>query len=149
MLVVATLIAFAIPHATAAPIDEVPKLERQARLITQTIAEKETAGTLDCSLKGLSGETGCFQYMPGTWRGYSLEVYGEVLPQTPERAQHVTYTKVLAWLEEGYSPRDIFLTWNQGNRGPCIRGTNDLGVEYDSCSYAEDALRILASYDAQ
>lgn len=114
--------------------------------ITKTIAILETGGTLDCSKKGLSGERGCHQFMPSTWRAYSLEVYGYVADQTPEAAEYVTLTKVERWLAAGYTPRQIFLIWNQGHAGQCKAGTNRHGVKYDSCAYADGALAMLAKF---
>jgi len=114
--------------------------------ITKVIAIKETGGTMDCTLKGLSGERGCHQFMPSTWRAYAMEVYGYVPEQTPEKAEYVTQQKVLKWLEEGYTPRDIFLTWNQGHRGgACKAGVNRYGVAYDSCAYAREALALYSN----
>lgn len=98
---------------------------------------------MDCSLEGLSGEQGCHQFMPSTWVSYATEVYGYVPEQTEDKAEYVTKQKVLGWLEKGYSEREIFLTWNQGDRGPCSSGTNGYGVKYDSCEYADSALEIL------
>lgn len=114
--------------------------------ITKTIALLETGGTLDCSKKGLSGERGCHQFLPSTWRAYSLEVYGHVAVQTPEAAEYVTLTKVERWLDAGYTPRQIFLIWNQGNPGKCKAGVNKHGVKYDSCAYADGALAMLATF---
>lgn len=124
--------------------EHTPPVESEASLITKTIAILETSGTLDCSQKGLSGERGCHQYLPGTWRSYSLEVYGYVAEQTPAAAEHVTLTKVQRWLDAGYTPRQIFLIWNQGHAGQCKAGVNRHGVRYDSCAYAEKALKKLA-----
>jgi hypothetical protein len=52
--------------------------------------------------------------------------------------------KIEKWLEKGLTDRQIFLIWNQGNYGPCKSGINKYGVAYDSCAYAEKALRILS-----
>lgn len=114
--------------------------------VTRTIAHLETGGTGDCSKVGLSGERGCHQFLPSTWVSYSTEVFGYVESQTPENAEHVTYTKVLRWLEAGYTERQIFLIWNQGNAGQCKAGTNWLGVPYDSCAYADEAMALLQTF---
>ena len=138
-------------ETTQAPAEEEPALHTPtatttlAESITRTIAIKETGGTLDCSRTGLSGEKGCHQFLPSTWRGYSIEVYGSVVTQTPEAAEYVTLTKVQRWLDAGKTPRQIFLIWNQGNDGKCKSGYNWLGVYYDSCAYADEALSILQS----
>lgn len=126
------------------PAINTPPVESEASLITKTIAILETSGTLDCSQPGLSGERGCHQYMPSTWRAYSIEVYGHVAEQTPAAAEHVTLTKVQRWLDEGLTARQIFLIWNQGHPGQCKAGVNKHNVPFDSCAYAAKALAKLA-----
>ena len=111
--------------------------------LAQAIAVMETGGTLDCSRTGLSGEKGCHQFLPSTWASYSKEVYGYVEVQTPEKATFVTEEMIRKWIALGYSDRQIFLIWNQGNPGACKSGINKFGVKYDSCGYAEDALVTL------
>lgn len=111
--------------------------------ITKTIAILETGGTLDCSLKGLSGERGCHQFLPSTWNAYATEVFGYIKEQTPENAEYVTLTKVERWLDSGLTPRQIFLIWNQGHAGQCKAGVNKYGVPYDSCAYADKAVATL------
>lgn len=121
-----------------------PATSTLASDITKTIAILETGGTLDCSRTGLSGEKGCHQFLPSTWAAYSLEVFGYVAEQTPAAAEHVTLTKVQRWLDEGLTPRQIFLIWNQGHPGQCKAGVNRYGVPYDSCAYADGAIALLA-----
>ena len=105
--------------------------------------------------EGQSGESGCFQYLPGTWRAYSIETVGEILPLTKENERLVTETKIAVWIAEGKTPRWIFLQWNQGNGdgwGPgtkdCYAGTNKWGVAYDSCDYARRGLEALSRIQA-
>lgn len=100
-------------------------------------------------LHGGSGEYGCYQYLPDTWRSYSTIVAGGVIPQTEENEVIVTRGMVRMWLTDGRSPRWIFLMWNQGSGdgwGPgtkdCYAGVNKHGVPYDSCDYAERATKI-------
>jgi len=112
-------------------------------LITETLAYIETGGTLDCSVRGLSGERGCHQFMPSTWVSYSLDVFGYIAEQTPENAEFVTLTKVERWLAEGLTPAEIFLIWNTGRNAGCSAGVNRYGVPYDSCAYVEKALSAL------
>ncbi len=33
--------------------------------------------------------------------------------------------------------------WNQGNAGPCVKGTNSKGVKYNSCAYEKKILALL------
>lgn len=81
--------------------------------------------------------------MRSTWNSYSLDVFGEVREQTFSNEKEIVEAKVLAWLEEGYTARQIFLIWNQGNPGPCIKGVNRHDVAYDSCAYAERGAALL------
>lgn len=97
-------------------------------------------------MRGLSGERGCHQFLPSTWAAYSTEVFGYVAEQTAENAEHVTFSKVLGWLEEGLTERQIFLIWNQGHAGQCKAGVNKYGVPYDSCAYADHAVSLLQEF---
>lgn len=156
LAIIFTLIPAPLSRAQAPEIPEAEQVERaveanrlaleekRVTAITSTIALLETAGTLDCSKQGLSGEKGCHQFMPSTWRSYSTEVFGYVAVQTPENATTVVNGMVRKWLDEGYTERDIFLTWNQGHPGQCRRGVNKHGVAYDSCAYVQNALSKLA-----
>lgn len=80
------------------------------------------------------------QFMPSTWRLFSLDVYGEVREQTPTRERYVAYKMIERWLQEGLTARGIALRWNQGHEGQCKSGVNKHGVKYDSCSYARQVL---------
>ncbi len=93
---------------------------------------------------GQSGEHGCLQYLPYVWEMRSEEVLGYIAKQTPINEMYVTLIVVQKWLNSGYDVADIALFWNQGNNGPCIKGTNDKGVEYNSCEYRE---QVLAYYN--
>jgi hypothetical protein len=83
------------------------------------------------------------QMLPSTWSAWSKEVYGEVRNQTPSNERYVGYIKIEKWLAEGHSPREIALIWNQGHPGKCRAGVNKLGVEYNSCAYAQKILAFL------
>jgi hypothetical protein len=82
------------------------------------------------------------QYMPGTWRAYSTKVYGKVLEKTPEREWYVTVKMIEMWLSQGHDADNIARIWNQGNAGPCVKGTNKYGVAYDSCAYERAVVSI-------
>lgn len=86
--------------------------------------------------------------MPSTWNAYSTEVLGYVAPQTSENEQFVVENKIAAWLSEGKTAEDIFLIWNQGHDGPCIKGVNKFGVPYNSCAYAAKGLALLETTKA-
>jgi hypothetical protein len=115
-----------------------------AEKIVSVIEQIETNGHPDCgSVRGGSGERGCLQFQPATWRAYSSKLYGEVVTQTAEREREVAAYKAQEWLDSGYSPRQIFLTWNQGNPSPCKAGVNKFGVRFDSCAYARKGMALL------
>lgn len=97
----------------------------------------------NCNARGASGEGGCLQYMPGTWRAHSLAVYGEVRSMTPERERYVATRIIQRWLDEGKGAAQIALMWNQGHPGQCKAGVNRFGVHYDSCAYKTKVLAHL------
>lgn len=83
------------------------------------------------------------QYLPSTWRLFSIDVYGEVKEQTPVRERYVAYKMIEKWLGEGYDADDVARIWNQGHAGKCKAGTNKHGVNYDSCAYERQVLAHL------
>lgn len=128
-----------------APSDEEPPdLRAYAIAIKEAIRKLESKGSHDCeNTPGLSGEKGCFQYLPSTWASYSRQVYGYEVEQTATNADYVTEEIIYSFLEQGYSARGIFLIWNQGHAGQCKSGYNSHGVYYDSCGYADRGLLVL------
>lgn len=112
--------------------------------IAKTIAIIETKGNPNCSnAVGLSGEKGCHQFLPSTWVAYSKKVFGYEVEQTDKNAKIVIESMVNSWLDKGFTPRQIFLIWNQGNPGQCKAGINKFGVSYDSCAYADYGVVLL------
>lgn len=83
------------------------------------------------------------QYLPSTWRLWSKEVYGYVREMTPSREKYVAYKMIEKWLAQGKTPREVSLMWNQGHSGACKSGVNSMGVQYDSCSYAQKVLSYI------
>lgn len=74
-----------------------------------------------------------------------MEVIGYVPPMTEINSKYVAVMKVQEWLNEGRSEKQIFLSWNAGERAKkCGKGTNKHGVKYDSCSYITKALTAYA-----
>lgn len=108
--------------------------------------KQQESKTTHCG-RGLSGEAGCFQYLPNTWKLYSTDVLGYVAPQTRVNEEYVSTMKVEQWLEQGLSVKQIALRWNQGNSSSrCSSGINRAGVRYDSCGYV---VAVLAFYNNQ
>lgn len=155
MVAAAATIVLLLPHTAMSvtlPEEVIAERDLTTHISAVAAAIKEAEGR--CA-KGQSGESGCYQYLPATWRQYSIEATGEVLPHTAENEDTVTEGMVRKWLALGKSERWIFLTWNQGNGdgwGPgakdCYAGTNKWGVAYDSCDYARRATASLARIEA-
>jgi hypothetical protein len=116
-----------------------------ARGIALSIRHNESRGNYEA--KGKSGEYGAYQYILSTFKGYSRELTGEILPFTPTNQDYVTVLKVQQWLDRGYTPQQIFLMWNAGEQAKkCSAGINRHGVRYNSCSYVKEGLRVLADH---
>jgi hypothetical protein len=81
--------------------------------------------------------------LPSTWRLYSKEIEGRVLPHTAINEKYITSKMVAKWLSQGYSEKQIFLMWNSGRSSGCSSGINKYGVKYDSCAYVDKALAYL------
>ena len=105
------------------------------------IERHETGGK--CDARGKSGEGGCLQYLPGTWRAHSMIIFGEVRKMSPVTEKYVATKMVEKWLEEGYTVQQIPLLWNQGNTGKCSSGINRHGVPYNSCEYQRRVLSMI------
>lgn len=97
----------------------------------------------NCNARGASGERGCFQYMPSTWRMFSIEVFGEIREQTPIIERYVTTQMIESWMDRGDTASQIALRWNAGGARQCSSGTNSHGVKYDSCAYVYKVLAAL------
>lgn len=55
---------------------------------------------------------------------------------------YIATLKVQEWLSQGYTEKEIFLTWNAG-RPIEVSGINKHGVRFDSGHYARKALAFL------
>ena len=112
----------------------------QALAITEAIIEVETGG--DCSLKGGSGEHGCAQYLPSTWKAHSKQIFGEVVEQTPINEKYVLTHVIVDYLEQGYTPYQIALIHNGGE--PVEKsGVNKFGIAFDTARYARNVTSYL------
>lgn len=78
--------------------------------------------------------------MKGTWHYWSTHVFGYVAKMTSSNEYTVAVNKIQYHINQGYGDGDIARIWNQGNPGPCVRGTNSHGVDYDSCAYEAKVL---------
>lgn len=139
-----------VQSAVKAPMeDKYLSEEKHIENIANTIALIETNHTLDCTKIGKNGEKGCFQFLSSTWKAYSKDVLGYVAPQTATNTKLVVEGKIKEWKKQGLTDRQIFLIWNQGNPGKCKAGVNSKGVKYDSCAYADKAVKLLSMLSTQ
>lgn len=120
--------------------------KQRAIYLEQAIVLAENNGNLKCeSTPGASGEIGCHQYLPSTWRQYSIDTLGYVAKQTPQNAKLVTILKMEQFIDMGYTNQQIFLIWNTGKAKKCSAGINykinPKGVPYDSCAYVAKATK--------
>jgi hypothetical protein len=89
---------------------------------------------------GRDKEISCFQFLPSTYKLYSIQVLGYVATSTPVNAEYIATVK-MEELSKKYKPEQIFLKWNAGEGATkCSRGINKNGTPYDSCSYVQKAM---------
>ena len=89
---------------------------------------------------GLDKEVSCFQYLPSTYKAYSIQVLGYVADLTPVNAEYIATVK-MEELSKKYTPEQIFLKWNAGEGATkCRKSINRNGTPYDSCSYVAKAM---------
>lgn len=110
--------------------------------IVRTLKRVETSDNENCeNIRGLSGEIGCLQYLPSTYRQYSIQVLGYVAPMTKTNVEYISTVKVQQMIDRGLTLKQIALKHNAGeNATECSRGWNKHKVFYDSCAYVEKAI---------
>ena len=92
-------------------------------------------------IRGGSGEIGCMQHMPETYRNQSIKVLGYVAEANKVNQMYIGTLTVQSMLDKGMTPESVFRTWNQGNDGPCFSDTNRFGIKFDSCQYVQKAMK--------
>lgn len=124
----------------------------QVDAITKALAYTENGGKPDIK-SPKAGKTGemasIFQLEPDTWKNYSTQVLGQVVPLTPDVETYVVQKKIGQWLQQGYLPKQIASMWNAGvgepdsYSGKFSDGTSSIGVnkkygvKYDVPSYVD------------
>ena len=89
---------------------------------------------------GRDSEVSCFQFLPSTYKAYSIQVVGYVADLTPVNAEYIATVK-MEELSKKYTPEQIFMKWNMGEGATkCKRGINKNGTPYDSCAYINKAI---------
>jgi len=99
----------------------------------------ETGIREDCeSIKGMSGEIGCYQYMHATFKEQARKYVGYELKPTKINMEYIVTLDVQSKLDKGMSVNTISLKHNAGNGAiKCSSGVNRWLVKYDSCKYVE------------
>ena len=116
-------------------------LDRSVVTLAKAIRQVESNTTF--AAKGLSGEVGAYQFMPGTWSAWSKEFFGNPnLEMSPVNQDKVAYAKILSLKNEGFDPKQIASIWNSGSpewEGKI--GTNRKGVRFDVPAYVNNVIR--------
>lgn len=89
---------------------------------------------------GKSGESGAYQWMPGTWAAHAKEVLGDAKAQmTPANQNAVAYSVIKGWKDAGLNPAQIAAKWNSGSEVGWENkvGKNAQGVAYDVPAYVK------------
>lgn len=115
------------PQDTSAIWDEVEHIAYAIKLT-------ESGGKYKAVAKDLGA--GAYQFMPDTWRDWSKEYAGEVLPMTPENQDAVAKWRIATWIDDGLRPDQIALKWNSGGLKH-KKGVNQWGVPYDTRDHVQ------------
>jgi hypothetical protein len=111
--------------------------------LAMAIAKVESGGNYQA--KGGSGESGAFQFMPSTWKGWAKQYLGDAnAPLTKANQNQVAVKKVSDLLDKGYDERQVALSWNAGSPVE-VKGVNKYGVKYDSGAYAN---KVISQYNS-
>ena len=105
--------------------------------MTEALIKTESGG--NCNAVGKSGETGCTQHMPASWRNHSTIVLGYVAKQTPINEKYVVAHIIQRWMDQGLTDYQIGLKYNGGEVKE-KKGVNQFGAAYDTAAYARKLL---------
>jgi len=106
--------------------------------LAKAIRQTESGG--DFNAKGGSGESGAYQWMPGTWKAHAKQALGnENAEMSPSNQNAVAYTVLKSWKDQGLNPAQIAAKWNSGSEvgWENKRGTNSAGIQYDVPKYVK------------
>lgn len=121
------------------------QLDEATLTLTKAIRRVESGG--DYTIKGASGESGAYQFMPATWKVAAKKYLGNAnAPMTPVNQDKAAYYNILDLKNQGYTPKQIASIWNSGKpnwEGKV--GVNSKGVKYDVPKYVNS---VINSYKA-
>jgi len=115
-----------------------PSMDNDVINLAKAIRQTESGG--DFNAKGGSGESGAYQWMPGTWKAHAKQALGnENAEMSPSNQNAVAYTVLKSWKDQGLNPAQIAAKWNSGSEvgWENKRGTNSAGVQYDVPKYVK------------
>ena len=119
-------------------VNPMETLDPKAKALASAILKQESGGNYNA--KGASGESGGYQFMPGTWKAWAGKHLGDSNAQmSVENQNRVAYGQIKSWKDKGYNPAQIASLWNSGTpewEGKV--GTNSKGVKYDVPSYVRN-----------
>jgi len=121
--------------------------------LAKAIRQHETGNR---NLSGGSGESGRYQFMPGTWARWAKQFLGDAnAPKTLENENKVAYKQIEKWKNQGYNPAQIASMWNAGEGRPNAykenwRGVNTTtGVSFDTPQYVKNVYAIYQKLKAE
>lgn len=141
-----------------------PQNPKLALAVTKAIGYTENGGAPDIKnpSAGKSGElASIFQFEPGTWKAVAGKYLGN--PNAPLTADNETIAetaRVSDWLDQGYTPEQIFSMQNAGpgepdaytgkfSDGSSSTGTNKYGVQYNVPSYVQKGMKYLSEFEPE
>jgi predicted metal-binding protein len=102
------------------------------RILTLIKAMKIVESRYNYFCKGGSGEYGALQFMPNTWKSYSIKYSKKVLKMTSKNQDYIAYKIVKELVSKGYNDLEIASIWNCGSpRWKGKIGVNKYGVKYN------------------
>lgn len=125
-------------------------IDPSVKALASTIGELETGASSQAAYtkRGASGEYGRYQFMPNTYKLYAKKYLGDENAQpTVENQNKIAYDFVNEKKQAGYNPAQILSMWNAGEAKPDAykqnwRGTNSMGVKYDTPAYVQKGSEI-------
>lgn len=137
---------------------------KTAEALAKAIGYTENGGkpNIKKPSKGKTGEmSSIYQFTPDTWKNYSTQIFGKVLPMTADSETQVVLNKVNGWLQKGYKPEQILSMWNAGtgepdayggkfsNGQPSVGVNAKYGVKFDVPTYVKKGMNYFNKFEGQ
>ena len=117
-------------------------LDQSIVALAKAIRQHESGGNF--TIKGKSGESGAYQFMPATWKTWAKQYLGTSnAAMTPENQNQVAYRRIAEWKTQGYNPAQIASLWNSGKpKWEGKVGVNKYGVRYNVPAYVKNVYSL-------